>query len=70
MVQLGMDVTANAKESNVDEIIDFAIKNLALEFLWFMTKRSTGIGRDFTMLFNWKMYQRFMKLSKRGENYS
>lgn len=41
------DVTANAKETNVDEIIDFAIKNLPLEFLGSGPKDSAGIGDDF-----------------------
>lgn len=41
------DVTANAKENNVDEIIDFAIKNLPLEFLGSGPKDSTGIGDNF-----------------------
>jgi hypothetical protein len=41
------DVTANAKEKNVDEVIDFAIKNLPLEFLGSGPKDSTGIGDDF-----------------------
>lgn len=41
------DVTANAKENNVDEVIDFAIKNLPLEFLGSGPKDSMGIGDDF-----------------------
>ncbi|MET4080452.1 hypothetical protein ABIB40_000392 [Pedobacter sp. UYP30] len=41
------DVTANAKENNVEEIIDFAIKNLPLDFLGSGPKDSTGIGDDF-----------------------
>ena len=41
------DVTANAKENNVEQIIDFAIKNLPLEFLGSGPKDSTGIGDDF-----------------------
>jgi len=41
------DVTANAKDNNVEEIIDFALKNLPLEFLGSGPKDSTGIGDDF-----------------------
>lgn len=41
------DVTANATEKNVDEVIDFAIKNLPLEFLGSGPKDSMGIGDDF-----------------------
>ncbi|PKB42505.1 hypothetical protein AX016_0672 [Cellulophaga sp. RHA19] len=41
------DVTANAKENNVEEIIDFAVKNLPLEFLGSGPKDSTGIGDDY-----------------------
>lgn len=41
------DVTANVKEKNVDEVIDFAIKNLPLEFLGSGPKDSMGIGDDF-----------------------
>lgn len=41
------DVTVNAKENNVDEIIDFAIKNLPLEFLGSGPKDSAGIGEDY-----------------------
>lgn len=41
------DVTANAKENNVDKVIDFAIKNLPLEFLGSGPKDSMGIGDDF-----------------------
>lgn len=33
------DVTANAKESNVDEIIDFAIKKFTTRIFRFWTKR-------------------------------
>lgn len=41
------DVTANAKENNVEEIIDFAINSLPLEFLGSGPKNSTGIGSDY-----------------------
>lgn len=41
------DVTVNAKENNVDEVIDFAIKNLPLEFLGSGPKDSMGIGDDY-----------------------
>ncbi len=41
------DVTANAKENKVDEIIDFAINNLPLEFLGSGPKDLMGIGDDF-----------------------
>ena len=41
------DVTENAKENKVDEIIDFAINNLPLEFLGSGPKDSMGIGDDF-----------------------
>lgn len=41
------DVTANAKENNVDEVIDFAIKNLPLKFLGSGPKDSMGIGDEF-----------------------
>ena len=41
------DVTANAKENNVEEIIDFAINNLPLELLGSGPKDSMGIGDDF-----------------------
>ncbi|SHG59252.1 hypothetical protein [Flagellimonas flava] len=41
------DVTANAKENNVEEIIDFAINNLPLEFLGSGPKDSSGIGDDY-----------------------
>lgn len=41
------DVTAKAKENNVDEVIDFAIKNLPLEFLGSGPKDSMGIGDDY-----------------------
>lgn len=41
------DVTVNAKENNVDEVIDFAIKNLPLKFLGSGPKDSMGIGDDF-----------------------
>lgn len=41
------DVTVNAKENNVEEIIDFAIKNLPLEFLGSGPKDSAGIGEHY-----------------------
>ena len=41
------DVTANAKENNVDETIDFAINNLPLDFLGSGPKDSAGIGEDY-----------------------
>lgn len=41
------DVTANSKENNVEEIIDFAINNLPLEFLGSGPKDSSGIGDDY-----------------------
>lgn len=41
------DVTESAKEDNVDEIIDFAINNLPLDFLGSGPKDSMGIGDDF-----------------------
>ena len=41
------DVTANAKENNVDETIDFAIKNLPLDFLGSGPKDSSGFGEDY-----------------------
>ena len=41
------DVTANAKENNVEEIINFAIKNLPLELLGSGPKDSMGIGEDY-----------------------
>lgn len=41
------DVTSYAKENNVEEIIEFAINNLPLEFLGSGPKDSTGIGNDY-----------------------
>lgn len=41
------DVTANAKENNVEEIIDFATNNLPLDFLSSGPKDAMGIGEDF-----------------------
>lgn len=41
------DVTAHAKEINVDEIIDFATNNLPLELLGSGPEDSLGIGDDF-----------------------
>lgn len=41
------DVTANAKESNVDEVIDFALNNLPLDELGAGAKDSMGFGDDF-----------------------
>ena len=41
------DVTDNAKGENVDEIIDFAINNLPLDFLSSGPKDITGLGDDF-----------------------
>ena len=41
------DVTVNAKENNVEEIIDFAIKNLPLKFLGSGPKDSAGIGEHY-----------------------
>lgn len=62
------DVTANAKESNVDEIIDFAIKNLPLEFLGSGPKDSTGIGDDFHKHYSLENVITFLgNYPKRGE---
>ena len=41
------DVTANAKENNVEEIIDFALKNLPLDFLGAGPKDSNGFGANY-----------------------
>ncbi|PRX56798.1 hypothetical protein [Flagellimonas meridianipacifica] len=41
------DVTENAKENKVDEIIDFAISNLPLEFLGSGPQDSMGFGEDY-----------------------
>ncbi|WP_064967249.1 hypothetical protein [Tenacibaculum ovolyticum] len=41
------DVTANAKENNIDETIDFAINNLPLDFLGSGPKDSAGIGENY-----------------------
>ena len=41
------DVTANAKENNVEEIIAFAINNLPLEFLGSGPRDSSGVGDDY-----------------------
>ena len=41
------DVTANAKENNVEKIIAFAINNLPLDFLGSGPRDSSGIGDDY-----------------------
>ena len=62
------DVTANAKENNVDEVIDFAIKNLPLEFLGSGPKDSMGIGDDFQKHSSFDSVITFLKnYPKKGE---
>lgn len=63
------DVTSNAKESNVEEIIDFAINNLPLDSLGSGPKESMGIGDDFQKHSSFDSVIMFLEsYPKKGEN--